>query len=465
MSAPALRNEAIDPSIIEELRQRFGEQLSTSMAVRVQHGKDESYHAPCAPDAVVFARSTDDVADAVKICAAHKVPVIPYGTGTSLEGQVTALYGGVSIDLNQMNRVLRVGVEDLDVTVEPGVTRKQLNEYLRDTGLFFPIDPGANASIGGMTATRASGTNAVRYGTMRENVLALKVVLPDGRVITTGRRARKSSAGYDLTRLFVGSEGTLGVITEITLRLFGIPAAISSAMCSFPTIEDAVNTVIMTIQSGIPVARIELADDVQMQAIKNHSKLDLPVASTLWLEFHGTEASVAEQAEMVQALASEHGGNDFTWTTKAEDRTRLWQARHDAAYANKTLAPGKQLWATDVCVPISRLAECISETKKDIAGSFMLAPLVGHVGDGNFHLTLMLDPDDPKDVAEAERLNERLVSRALAMDGTCTGEHGVGTGKIEFLQAEHGEALSVMRTLKKALDPDNIMNPGKIVRV
>jgi D-lactate dehydrogenase (cytochrome) len=465
MAAPALRNEAIDPAIIAELKARFGDALSTSPAIRLQHGKDESYHAPHLPDAVVFARSTEDVADAVKICAKHKVPVIAYGTGTSLEGQVQALSGGISVDVSQMNRVLRVSAEDLDVTVEPGVRRKQLNEHLRDTGLFFPIDPGADASLGGMAATRASGTNAVRYGTMRENVLALKVVLPDGRVITTGRRARKSAAGYDLTRLFIGSEGTLGIITEVTLRLYGIPAAISSAMCSFATIEDAVNTVIMTIQSGIPVARIELADDVQMKAIVQHSKLDLPIAHTLWLEFHGTEASVAEQAEMVQGIAKEFGGNDFAWTTLPEDRKKLWQARHDAAYANKTLAPGKQMWATDVCVPISRLAECIVETKKDIAESFMLAPLVGHVGDGNFHLTLMLDPDDPKDVAEAERLNERLVTRALAMDGTCTGEHGVGYGKIEFLEAEHGEALSVMRLLKKAIDPDNIMNPGKIVRM
>ncbi|HKF70387.1 MAG TPA: FAD-linked oxidase C-terminal domain-containing protein, partial [Stellaceae bacterium] len=426
---------------------------------------DESFHVPVPPDGVVFAHATEEVAEIVRLCAQHKVPVVPFGTGTSLEGHVAALKGGICIDLSQMNKVLRVSAEDLDVTVEAGVTRKQLNEYLRDTGLFFPIDPGANASLGGMTATRASGTNAVRYGTMRENVLSLTVVLADGRIIRTARRARKSAAGYDLTRLFVGSEGTLGIIVEITLKLYGIPAAISSAMCSFPTIEDAVNTVMMTIQSGIPVARIELADDMQMKAIGMHSNLDLPIASTLWLEFHGSDAGVAEQAEMVQAIASEHGGNDFTWTTKPEDRKKLWQARHDAAYANKTLAPGKQIWATDVCVPISRLAECISETKKDINESFMLAPLVGHVGDGNFHLTLMLDPEDPKDVAEAERLNDRLVARALAMDGTCTGEHGVGYSKMDFLIAEHGEAVSVMRLIKKALDPDNIMNPGKIVRV
>ena len=450
---------------IAELKRLYGDRVTTAHAVREQHGKDISYHEAHLPDAVVFAESAEEVQAIVQICNRHKTPIIAFGTGTSLEGHISAPNGGISLDVSRMNRVLQVNEADLDVVVQPGVTRKQLNEHLRDTGLFFPIDPGADASIGGMTATRASGTNAVRYGTMRENVLTLTVVLADGRVIKTGRRARKSAAGYDLTRLFVGSEGTLGIITEITLRLYGIPQAISSAMCSFENIEDAVNTVILTIQSGIPVARIELADDVQMKAITLHSKLDLPIANTLWLEFHGTEASVAEQAEMVQAIAKDFGGNDFSWTTLPEDRKRLWQARHDAAYANKILAPGKQLWATDVCVPISRLAECISETKKDIAGSFMLAPLVGHVGDGNFHLTLMLDPGDPRDIAEAERLNTRLVARALAMEGTCTGEHGVGYGKIDFLQAEHGEALSVMRLVKKALDPDNIMNPGKIVRM
>jgi D-lactate dehydrogenase (cytochrome) len=351
------------------------------------------------------------------------------------------------------------------VRLQPGVTRKQLNEYLRDTGLFFPIDPGADASLGGMAATRASGTNAVRYGTMRENVLSMTVVLADGRVIRTSKRARKSSAGYDLTRLFVGSEGTLGVITELTLRLYGIPEAVSSATCWFKDIDGAVNTVIQTIQAGIPVARIEIADDVQMDAINRYSKLNMQVAPTLWLEFHGTERGVQEQAEMVQALAAEHGGADFAWTTNPEDRKKLWQARHDAAYANKALRPNGQVWATDVCVPISRLAECIAETKKDIDASFIPAPIVGHVGDGNFHLTLVLDPNEPKDVAEAERLNNRLVARALALDGTCTGEHGVGYGKVDFLIAEHGEAVSVMRTIKKALDPDNLMNPGKIVRV
>ncbi len=458
--APAARDAAI-----AELKALLGDRLSTATAVCEQHGRDESYHAPSPPDAVAFAQTTDEVSAIVKICARHKLPVIPYAAGTSLEGHVAALSGGVTIDLMQMNKVLEVNAEDLDCRVEPGVTRKQLNEYLRDTGLFFPIDPGANASIGGMAATRASGTNAVRYGTMRENVLALTVVMADGRVIRTSKRARKSSAGYDLTRLFVGSEGTLGVITEITLRLYGIPAATSSAMCSFPTVKDAVDTVIQTIQSGIPIARIELADDVQMDAINKYSKLNQPVAPTLWLEFHGTEASVAEQAEMVQALAAEHGGANFSWTTNPEERKKLWQARHDAAYANKALRPGAQVWATDVCVPISRLAECIVETQKDIQKSFLPAPIVGHVGDGNFHLTLVLKPEDPKEVAEAERLNDRLVKRALAMDGTCTGEHGVGYGKLDFLIAEHGEAISVMRAIKQALDPDNIFNPGKIVRV
>jgi len=458
---PAARDAAI-----AEIKAVLGDRLSTAAAVRAQHGRDESYHPSMPPDAVAFVRSTEEVSAVVKICARHRVPVIPFGTGTSLEGHVAALRGGICIDVSQMNQILAVNVEDLDVRVQPGVTRKQLNEYLRDTGLFFPIDPGADASLGGMAATRASGTNAVRYGTMRENVLSLEVVLADGRVIRTARRARKSSAGYDLTRLFVGSEGTLGVITELTLRLYGIPEAISTAMCSFPSVEQAVDTVIETIQSGIPVARIELADDVQMEAIKRYSKLDnLTVAPTLWLEFHGTAAGVKEQAEMVQAIAASHGGADFVWTTAPEERTRLWQARHDAAYANRTLRPGCQLWATDVCVPISNLAKCIAETKKDIQESFLLAPIVGHVGDGNFHLTILLDPSDPKEVAEAERLNDRLVKRALALDGTCTGEHGVGYGKVDFLIAEHGEAISVMRAVKRALDPDNIMNPGKILRI
>jgi D-lactate dehydrogenase (cytochrome) len=453
-----------DP-VIERLSALLGERLSTSAAVREQHGHDESYHPTHAPDAVAFARSTEEVAEIVRICAAHKRPVIPFGTGTSLEGHVAALHGGISIDVTQMNQVLEVNEADLDCRVQPGVTRKQLNDYLRDTGLFFPIDPGADASLGGMAATRASGTNAVRYGTMRENVLGLTVVLADGRVIRTGGRARKSAAGYDLTRLMVGSEGTLGVITELRLRLYGIPEAISAAVCSFETLVGAVDTVITTIQMGIPVARIELLDEVQMDAINRYSKLDYPVQPTLFLEFHGSTASAAEQAETVQAIAGDNGGGDFRWTGQTEERNRLWQARHDAAYACLALRPGAKAWATDVCVPISRLAECILETKSDIEGSALIAPLVGHVGDGNFHLVFLIDPDKPEELAEAERLNERLVLRALAMGGTCTGEHGIGCGKMDFLVAEHGEAVSVMRQVKQALDPDNIMNPGKMLRV
>ena len=447
------------------LRQRLGERISTSAAVREQHGRDESHHAAHAPDAVAFPRSTEEVAEIVRVCAGYGTPVIPFGIGTSLEGHVAALRGGVCIDLGGMNEIVRVSVGDMDATVQAGVRRKQLNEHLRDTGLFFPIDPGADATIGGMTATRASGTNAVRYGTMRDNVLALTVVTADGRVVRTARRARKSAAGYDLTRVFVGSEGTLGVITEITLRLYGIPEAVSAAVCSFPGIEGAVDTVIETIQMGIPVARIELLDELQMEACNRYSDLEYPVAPTLFLEFHGSEAGVAEQAETVQTLATGNGAGDFQWATRTEDRNRLWQARHDAAYAALALRPGAGMWATDVCVPLSRLAECIRETREDLAESFLMAPLVGHVGDGNFHLVFLFDPDDGRERAEVERLNERLVSRSLALDGTCTGEHGVGYGKLDFLTAEHGEAVSLMRDIKKALDPGNIMNPGKIVRV
>ena len=465
MPAPALHREAIDKSLLASLRRLLGDRLSTSTAVCAQHGKDKSYHAPHAPDAVAFARNTDEVAAIVKLCSRHKTPVIAFGAGTSLEGHVAALAGGICIDLSRMNRILRINAEDLDATVEAGVTRKQLNEHLRDTGLFFPIDPGADASLGGMAATRASGTNAVRYGTMRENVLALTVVLADGRVIRTARRARKSAAGYDLTRLFVGSEGTLGVITELIVRLYGIPEAISAAVCDFPTIEDAVNTVILTIQNGIPVARIELLDESQIAAINKYSKLNHKVAPTLFFEFHGTKTGVAEQAETVKTIAGEYGGDDFRWATTSEERSKLWQARHDAYYAALALRPGSKGWATDVCVPISRLAECISETKQDLANSPMPSALVGHVGDGNFHLVFMIDPDRPEEIVEASRLNDRMVARALAMEGTSTGEHGVGYGKMEFLIAEHGEAVNVMRTIKKALDPDNIMNPGKIVRI
>lgn len=454
-----------DDALLGVLRQIVGERVTTADAIREQHGRDESFHPCIPPDAVVFAHSTDEVSRVVSACAERGVPVIPFGTGTSLEGHVAALEGGVSIDVSQMNKVLEVHAEDLDCRVQPGVTRKQLNEYLRDTGLFFPIDPGADASLGGMTATRASGTNAVRYGTMRENVLSLEVVMADGRVIRTARRSKKTSAGYDLTRLFVGSEGTLGVITEVTLRLYGIPEAMSAAVCSFPDMESAVNTVILTIQSGVPVARIELLDDVQMDACNKYSGLDYPVQPTLFFEFHGSERSVVEQVEQVQGIAGDFGASEFKWAQKPEDRSKLWQARHDAYYAGIALRPGAKGIATDVCVPISKLAECILETQKDIAESGLIAPIVGHVGDGNFHLVMVIDPDDAEEMARAEALNERMVMRALAMDGTCTGEHGVGYGKIGFLEAEHGEALSVMRDIKRALDPGNIMNPGKIIRL
>jgi D-lactate dehydrogenase (cytochrome) len=446
----------------DALRALLGERFSTSAAVRDHHSKDESWHLPHRPDAVAFPNSTEEVAAIVRICASYATPVIAYGTGTSLEGNVIPHRGGVVVDLANLNHILQVNVDDLDVTVQARVTRKQLNEHLRDTGLFFPIDPGADASIGGMAATRASGTNAVRYGTMRENVLALTVVLADGRIIRTSRRARKSAAGYDLTRLFVGSEGTLGIITEVTVRIYGIPEAMAAAVCSFASIEGAIDTVIQTIQLGIPVARIELLDAVQMNSVNNFSKLDYPVQDTLFLEFHGTEKGVREQAETVQTIASENGGGEFKWATRQEERLHLWQARHDVTYANKALRPGCEIWATDVCVPISKLAECIIETKKDLAQSFLIAPLVGHVGDGNFHLGFLIDRSDPAELEEAERLNERLVMRALALDGTCTGEHGIGLGKMKFLLAEHGEAVAVMRQIKQALDPLNILNPGKI---
>ncbi|MBO6949870.1 MAG: FAD-binding protein [Rhodospirillales bacterium] len=461
----AAAKSRFDDQLLDVLRQIVGDRVTTADAIREQHGKDESFHPSIPPDAVVFAQSTDEVSRVVTACAERGVPIVPFGTGTSLEGHVAALEGGVCIDVSQMNKVLAVNAEDLDCRVQPGVTRKQLNEYLRDTGLFFPIDPGADASLGGMTATRASGTNAVRYGTMRENVLSLEVVLADGRVIRTAKRSKKTSAGYDMTRLFVGSEGTLGVITEVTLRLFGIPEAMSAAVCSFPDLESAVNTVILTIQSGVPVARIELLDEVQMDACNKYSDLDYPVQPTLFFEFHGSEKGVVEQVEQVEAIAGDFGASEFKWARKAEDRSKLWQARHDAYYAGIALRPGGKGIATDVCVPISRLAECILETKKDVVESGLIAPIVGHVGDGNFHLVIVVDPDDKDEMARAEALNERMVMRALAMDGTCTGEHGVGYGKIGFLEAEHGEALSVMRDIKRALDPGNIMNPGKIIRL
>ena len=472
MSAAAnanFSNEKINVSdrFIAELRELLGERMSTSEAVREHHGNAEDYFPVAPPDAVCFANTTEEVAEIVKLCARDAIPVIPFGTGTSLEGHVQALRGGITIDVTNMNELLDVNVEDLDCRVQAGVTRKQLNENLRDTGLFFPIDPGADASIGGMTATRASGTNAVRYGTMRENVIGLTVVLPDGRIIKTGGRAKKSAAGYDLTRLFVGSEGTLGIVTEIQLKLYGIPEAITSAVCQYPSLEDAINTVILTIQCGIPVARIELLDEKQMEACIAFSDLQgYESKPTLFFEFHGTTASAQEQAETVGGISDDFGGSAFAWSSTTEERNKLWQARHDAYYAALALAPGKKGIATDACVPISKLAECLLETRRDIDESGFLAPIVGHVGDGNFHLVILVDPDDEDEMHRAHELNDRLVHRTIALGGTCTGEHGVGCGKMDFLIAEHGgDAISVMRSLKTAIDPQNIMNPGKIIRV
>ena len=450
-------------AVIAALAARYGNRLVTSQAVREQHGHTTTWIDNQPPDAVAFPQTTADVQDIVRLCAAHRVPVIGFGQGTSLEGQVNAPRGGVCLDFRDMNRVLAVHAEDLDCVIEPGITRKQLNEYLRDTGVFFAIDPGADASLGGMAATRASGTNAVRYGTMKDNVLALKAVLANGEVISTGHRAKKSAAGYDLTRLIVGSEGTLGIITELTLRLAGVPEAISSGICPFPSVEAACNATILAIQSGIPVARIELLDEMQVKASNAYSKLTLPETPMLFVEFHGSEASVAEQSERFGEIARELGGGPFEWATKAEDRTRLWQARHDAYWAVMGLRPGVRALSSDVCVPISRLAECVTQSQRDAKESRLLAPIVGHVGDGNFHMLLLIDTADTDEVERAKAFLERLVDRALAMDGTCTGEHGIGQGKMKYLPTEHGEpALAAMRALKRALDPLDIMNPGKI---
>ena len=451
-------------SCIRELGALFGERCSTGETIREQHGRDESFHPSAPPDAVVFVESNEEVAEIMKLCVQHGTPIIPYGTGTSLEGHVAALQGGVCIDLTRMNQVLEVNAADLDCRVQAGVTRKQVNHHLRNSGLFFPIDPGADASLGGMTATRASGTNAVRYGTMRENVLGLTVVTAEGRILRTGTRARKSAAGYDLTRLFVGSEGTLGVITEIQLRLQGIPEAMSAAVCSFDSMEGAVNTVIFTIQMGIPVARIELVDEVQIDAINRYSDLDYPVKPALFFEFHGTPASVAEQAERVGEIADENGGSNFQWATKEQDRQKLWEARHNGYYAALALRPGCRGWPTDVCVPISRLAECILETQQDVREQGLLAPILGHVGDGNFHMTYLIHPDyEDEELPKYQALNDRLITRALCMEGTCTGEHGVGYGKIPYMHREHGESVALMRQIKEALDPLNLLNPGKIL--
>jgi D-lactate dehydrogenase (cytochrome) len=465
-AAIAERNRSAVSATIRELTAAFGNQVVTSQAVREQHGNTVTWIENQPPDAVVFPQSTEEVQQIVRICAKRGTSIIPFGVGSSLEGHVNAPRGGVSIDFRDMNKLLAVHAEDLDCVVQPGITRKQLNEQLRASGLFFPIDPGADASLGGMAATRASGTNAVRYGTMKDNVIALKVVMADGEVMDTARRAKKTAAGYDLTRLMVGAEGTLGVITELTLKLSGIPGAISGGVCPFPSVEACCNATIQTIQLGIPVARIELLDPLQVRAVNLHSKLGLPETPLLFVEFHGTEAGVAEQSQRFGEIAAEFGGGPFEWTTRQEERTRLWDARHHAALSNFALRPGAAMIATDVCVPISRLAECVTETQRDIEASRIMAPIVGHVGDGNFHLTLLIDMDDADEVKRAKGLSERLVERALAMDGTCTGEHGVGQGKMKYLLAEHGPAaLAAMAAIKRALDPQDIMNPGKIVAV
>jgi D-lactate dehydrogenase (cytochrome) len=461
----AALKKPVPAELLAALESIFEDRFSTSQAMREHHGRDESSYDPMPPDAVVFAQTTEEVAQAVKLCNLHEVPIIPYGTGTSLEGHILALRGGVTIDLSQMNQVLAVHAEDQTATVQAGVTRKQLNQEIRDTGLFFPIDPGADASLGGMAATRASGTNAVRYGTMRENTLALTVVTSDGRIIKTGTRAKKSSAGYDLTRVFVGSEGTLGIITEVTVRIYPQPEAVSAAVCSFPTTADAVNAVIQTIQMGVPVARVEFLDEKSVHAINAHEKLNLPEKPLLLFEFHGSERGVEEQAQTVQEIVAEFNAIGFEWATRPEDRSRLWAARHNAYFAMLQMRPGGRGISTDCCVPISRLAECILDTKADCEKNGIIHAIIGHVGDGNFHVLMMIDPNDPADIAKAEGVNARMVARAISMDGTCTGEHGVGMHKMDFLVQEHGEeAIATMRVLKHALDPKNIMNPGKIIQ-
>ena len=449
---------------IDILKQRFGDQLSTALSVRQHHSHTTTQIKSQIPDAVVFAKETADVAAVVAVCQAHQCPIIPFGVGSSLEGHVNAPLGGVSIDMNSMDRVLSVHETDLDAVVQPGITREALNNYLRDTGLFFPIDPGANASLGGMAATRASGTNAVRYGTMKDNILALEAVMADGQVIRTGTRAKKSSAGYDLTRLLIGSEGTLGLITELTVKLQGVPEVIAGGICSFPSVEAACNAVINTIQYGIPVARIELLDTVQVCACNRYSGLELPEETLLLLEFHGTKHGVGEQSEMFGEIASEYTPYEFKWTTDQEARTKLWKARHNAFWAAMALVPGGIAMSTDVCVPISRLAECVEDTRRDIEESGIIAPIVGHVGDGNFHTLPIALPDDVEAWKRIQSFVERLSERAIAMDGTCTGEHGIGQGKIKYLRQEMGSAVDMMIAVKRALDPNNILNPGKLFK-
>ena len=451
---------------IEEIRELIGDRLSTGSSIREIHSRDEAYSTPSLPDAVAFPETTEEVSQIMRICTKHKCPVVPYGVGTSLEGHIVPIHGGISVDTSRMNQILEVHAEDLDAVVQPGVTREQLNEDLRATGLMFTVDPGANATLGGMAATRASGTNAVRYGTMRENVLALEVVLADGTIIETGTRARKSSAGYDLTHLFVGSEGTLGIITKLTVRLYGQPEHIAAATCAFPTIDDAVNTVILAIQTGLPMARIELLDELQMKGMNTYNPdMNMAEKPYLFLEFHGSPAGVEEQVASFRDIAEEFGVQDFEWASKTEDRNRLWAARHSAYYAGKSLRPGAEGVVTDVCVPISELADCIKGTQEDIAASGLLAPLVGHVGDGNFHLLILIDPESDDELKRAKELAHNVCRRALASGGTVTGEHGVGTGKIRYMEEEHGAAYAVMAQLKKSLDPNNLMNPGKLVQI
>lgn len=447
---------------IAEIRDALGDRVSVAEAVRDHHGHDMSRLPTRLPDAVVFAESEDDVARTVEICYRHKLPVTAFGAGSSMEGHTIPLHGGVSLDLSRMNRIKTVHVEDFDAVVEAGVTRKQLNTHLRDMGLFFPIDPGADASLGGMASTRASGTTAVRYGTMRENVVALRVVTPTGKVVVTGRRTKKSSTGYDLTKLFVGSEGTLGIITEVTVRLHPIPETIASAICTFDTMAGAVQTVVETMQSAIPVARIEFLDEVAVEAANLHSGLSLKLSPTLFLEFHGSPRWVEEQSETVAELARENGGSEFEWSTRAEERERLWKARHETIFSNQTFRPGSKSYTTDVCVPVSRLAEAILAARADIDGSFVTGKIIGHVGDGNFHVGYLIKPEIPEELAEAERLAERLYQRTLDMEGTFSGEHGVGISKLKYLRREHGDAVELMKAVKAALDPNGIMNPGKL---
>ena len=451
-------------TVCDVLAQRFGEQFQTSEAIRGQHAHTMTYIAAQPPDGVLFAQSTGDVQEAVRVCSEHGVPIIAFGTGTSLEGNVNAPLGGICIDLSQMDRIVQVNRDDLDCTIQAGCTREALNDYLRDTGLFFPIDPGANASLGGMAATRASGTNAVRYGTMRENVINVTAVMADGEVIHTTQRAKKTSAGYDLTRLLVGSEGTLGIITELTVRLYGIPEKIMAGVCQFEDVDSACRTTIAAIQAGIPVARIELLDALQMEIVNAYSKLDYAHKPTLFLEFHGSQNGVDEQTEFFQALAEEYGGSEIKWAERQEDRNRLWKARHDAFHAAVAWRPGAKGVPTDACVPISRLAECVEETRRDVEELGLIAPIVGHVGDGNFHVLPLVMMDDPDEVSRMEKLVKRLAERAIAMDGTCTGEHGVGQGKMKYMAREHGHGWEVMSAIKRALDPGNILNPGKVVR-